>query len=102
MSASGMDEVNPPRQWTQRRDTARAQRAELTRQALIAAARGLFTEKGFHAVGVRDVAARAGVSRGALAHHFADKEALFLAVFEAIEHELSAGGQAADRPPADP
>ena len=98
-----MDEVNPSRRWTQRRDSERARRAELTRQALIDAARELFAERGFHAVGVRDVTARAGVSRGALSHHFADKEALFLAVFEAVEQELIAeAGAAQPATPADP
>jgi AcrR family transcriptional regulator len=39
------------------------------------------------------VTAQAGVTRGALAHHFEDKLALFLAVFDAVEQELlSAGG----------
>jgi len=92
MSTPPADEVKP-RHWTQRKDSARAQRAELTRAALIAAARELFTDRGFHAVGIRDVTARAGVSRGALSHHFADKEALFLAVFEAIERELTEPGR---------
>jgi AcrR family transcriptional regulator len=89
-----MDEVNPERRWTQRKDSARAQRAEATRRALIDAARALFAELGYHAVGVRDVTARAGVTRGALAHHFSDKEGLFLAVFDVIEHELIAEGAA--------
>jgi AcrR family transcriptional regulator len=83
-----MDEVNPPRRWRQRKDSARALRAEATRLALIAAARQLFTEHGYHGVGIRDVTALAGVTRGASAHHFADKEALFLAVFDAVEREL--------------
>jgi AcrR family transcriptional regulator len=87
-----MNEVNPPRRWTQRRDSARAQKAEATRQALIAAARELFAERGYHGVSVRDVTAHAGVTRGALAHHFEDKEALFLAVFDAVEQELLAQG----------
>jgi AcrR family transcriptional regulator len=88
MKASTTDEVNPLRRWTQSKDSTRAQRAEVTRTALISAARDLFTEQGFHAVGIRDVAARAGVSRGALSHHFRDKQALFLAVFQAVEDEL--------------
>ena len=83
-----MDEVKPPRRWTQRRDSGRAQQAEQTRAALVSAARELFADRGFHAVGIRDVTARAGVSRGALAHHFADKQALFLAVFRVVEDEL--------------
>lgn len=90
-----MDEVNAPsRRWTQRRDSPRAAQAESTRTALVAAARELFAEHGFHAVGVRDVTARAGLSRGALSHHFADKTALFIAVFEAVENDLVAESQA--------
>ena len=85
-----MDEVNPSRRWTQRRDGPRANRAEATREALIAAARALFAERGYHDVSVRDVTARAGVTRGSLTHHFGGKEALFLAVFDAVEGELIA------------
>ena len=83
-----MDEVKPQRRWTQSRTGARARQAESTRQRLVAAARGLFSECGYHAVSVRDVAAQAGVTRGAFAHHFPDKEALFLAVFDQVEREL--------------
>jgi AcrR family transcriptional regulator len=97
-----MNEVNPPRRWRQRTDSARAQRAEATRLALIGAARSLFTERGYHSVGVRDVTALAGVTRGALAHHFGDKEALFLAVFDEVELELIAGADAPSDPGADP
>jgi len=58
--AAPMDEVKPPRKWTQRRDGVRARRAEATRQALITAARELFTQNGYHGVSVRDVTAHAG------------------------------------------
>lgn len=92
-----MNHVNPPRRWTQRKDSDRAQRAGLTRLSLIEAARRLFTEHGYYAVGIRDITAAAGVTRGALAHHFADKEALFIAVFDQIEHELIAA--TAEPPP---
>lgn len=85
-----MDEVNPPRRWTQRRDGPRARKAQETRDALVEAARELFAQRGYHDVGVRDLTARAGVTRGALAHHFGDKEGLFVAVFEAVEHDLIA------------
>jgi AcrR family transcriptional regulator len=66
-----------------------AQDAAATRAELIAAARRLFTAPGFAAATLDDVARRAGVTRGALYHHFADKESLFAAVFEDIQAELA-------------
>jgi AcrR family transcriptional regulator len=66
-----------------------AEEAAGTRAALVAAARRLFTAPGFAAATLDDVARQAGVTRGALYHHFADKEALFAAVFEQIQIELA-------------
>jgi AcrR family transcriptional regulator len=69
----------------------RAQRGEATRAALIAAARELFVTKGYFATGTEEIVAKAKVgTRGALYHHFADKQALFRAVFEAVEEDLLA------------
>ncbi len=50
-------------------------------------ARELFAERGYAATGRELVADRAGVTRGALYHHFPNKEALFRAVVEAVEEE---------------
>lgn len=67
-----------------------AEDAAATRAALLAAARLLFTAPGFAAATLDDVARQAGVTRGALYHHFADKESLFAAVFEDLQAELAA------------
>jgi AcrR family transcriptional regulator len=66
----------------------RVERAAITRAALVKAARQLFAERGYHATGTHDVVALAGVTRGALYHHFDDKEALFEAIFREAECEL--------------
>jgi AcrR family transcriptional regulator len=55
---------------------------------LLAAARRLFAERGFVATGREQIAEVAGVSRGALYHHFGSKEQLFRAVVEQLEVEL--------------
>jgi AcrR family transcriptional regulator len=66
-------------------------RSATTRAALVAAARRLFAEQGFGGVGTEAIVMAAGVTRGALYHQFADKTALFEAVYEAIEEDLAKG-----------
>jgi AcrR family transcriptional regulator len=53
------------------------------------AARRLFTEQGYAGTNREEIAAAAGVTRGALYHHFASKEALFRAVVEELEEEMT-------------
>jgi AcrR family transcriptional regulator len=65
-----------------------AERSATTRAALLAAARDLFAERGFAATGRDDIAARAGVTRGALYHHFDSKEAVLRALVVEMEAEL--------------
>jgi AcrR family transcriptional regulator len=48
----------------------------------------LFAERGFAGTGREDIVEQAGVTRGALHHHFGGKESLFRAVVEALEQEL--------------
>jgi AcrR family transcriptional regulator len=67
----------------------KAEQGEATRAALIAAARRLFAERGYAAVGTEELVRTAGVTRGALYHHFAGKADLFEAVFEQMEAELA-------------
>jgi AcrR family transcriptional regulator len=67
-----------------------AERAAETRDALIAAARPLFAAQGFAEAALETIVRAAGVTRGALYHHFADKTELFAAVFEQVEGEVAA------------
>jgi len=71
---------------TQRR--TQGERSGATRRALLSAARALFGEGGFARTGRDQIAERAGVTRGALYHHFGSKELLFRAVVEDLEREI--------------
>ncbi len=66
-----------------------AERSGATRAALIGAARALFAERGYGGIGTEEIVRAAGVTRGALYHHFDGKRELFEAVYEQIEVELA-------------
>jgi len=66
----------------------KAQQSEATRRELLAAARRLFADRGYGGVGTEEIVRAAGVTRGALYHHFSGKQDLFRAVYEEIEQEL--------------
>jgi AcrR family transcriptional regulator len=68
--------------------TLKAEQSEATRTALLAAAHSLFAEGGYAAVGTEEIVRAAGVTRGALYHHFAGKLELFQAVYEDVERRL--------------
>src|SRR3954451_24606218 len=90
MSASRVDCVQPVcNLHTASMESKHAQRSKATRDKLVSAARALFGERGYGAVGTEEVVRAAGVTRGALYHQFRDKEDLFEAVFEEVEAETT-------------
>lgn len=68
----------------------RSQHAEATRRAVLTAARSLFGRQGYAQTSVEEIADAARVTKGAVYHHFAGKEALFRAVYSEVEAEAQA------------
>jgi AcrR family transcriptional regulator len=74
--------------------------AEQTRQDLLDAALTIFSQKGYTATRLEDIARASSVTRGAIYHHFGSKSDLFLALMEeatevgnsAIDKAVSEGG----------
>ena len=84
--------------------TLRSQHVEATRRAVLAAARSLFGSAGYPQTSIDEIAAAARVTKGAVYHHFAGKEALFRAVHAEVEAEALAravAGRDSGRPPID-
>ena len=78
------------------------EQGEETRSQLLKTARELFAERGHAGVALQDVCDRVSVTRGALYHHFPDKDGLFRALCEDVadgvtDHIIAA---AADQPDA--
>ena len=71
----------------------RSQHSADTRAALLKAARRLFAERGYGAVSLDEICARARVTKGALYHHFENKQDLFLGVYERVEEDLLRAGE---------
>lgn len=80
----------------------RVARGEATRARILRSATALFAKSGYEASSIEAVLAKAGISRGALYHHFADKEALFEAVLETVEARIAAAIVGASKGIADP
>lgn len=72
-----------------------AQRSDATRATLLRAARQLFVAQGYADTSTPGVCAAAGMTRGALYHHFADKRDLFHAVLAAEAAAVAADIEAA-------
>jgi AcrR family transcriptional regulator len=87
MNVNDRSGKSPPASQLARR--TQSERSESTRAALIDAARVLFAERGYADVGTEEIVRAAGLTRGALYHHFSGKRDLFEAVYERLEAELA-------------
>jgi AcrR family transcriptional regulator len=67
----------------------KAAQAEATRGALVATARELFAQHGYAGVATEEIVRAAGVTRGALYHHFGGKEDLFRSVLRAVNADIA-------------
>jgi len=79
-------DVNPEKR---KRRRTQAERSEATRGALMAAGRRLFAEHGYDEVSAEQIVRAAGVTRGALYHHFGGKAELLDAVYDQLEREMT-------------
>ena len=75
---------------------------EATRASLLAAARRMFADSGYANTSMDELTAQAGLTRGALYHHFGDKQGLLAAVVEQIDAETDARLQAISDGATDP
>jgi AcrR family transcriptional regulator len=77
------------RQGERRERGVRARQREQTRRTLLRESRRLFATQGYGAVGLSEIVRAAGVTKGALYHHFGSKAALFRAVLEEVQQEVA-------------
>ena len=75
-----------------------AEDAAKTRADILDQAKILFAEQGYAGTSAREISAAAGVTVGAMFHHFDSKLALFQQVFESLELEMDARAKAASKP----
>ncbi|UGQ11551.1 TetR/AcrR family transcriptional regulator [Yinghuangia sp. ASG 101] len=71
-----------------RHQGVRARQHQETRRALVREGRRLFADRGYAAVGLSEIVGAAGVTKGALYHHFANKAELFRAVLQGVQDEV--------------
>lgn len=79
---------------SQEKQSKHALMTKATKVKLLEAARQLFTERGFNEVPAEELVQQAGLTRGALYHHFGGKgvlggkEGLFAALYEEVQREI--------------
>src|SRR5262249_61200708 len=80
----------------------KVEQGQATRRDLVAIATRLFVAHGYHGTSIDAVLTEAGISRGALYHHFDGKDALFEAVLDQVGHDGAERGAVGAGGIADP
>lgn len=78
------------------------QRTQATKSKLLTVARKLFVAHGFNGVPAEELVKQAGLTRGALYHHFGGKEELFAALYEELQKEVAGRIQSAAKHATNP
>ncbi|WP_324650873.1 TetR family transcriptional regulator [Georgenia sp. H159] len=78
------------------------EQTEATRQAILGAALALFATRGADGVGLEEIARVAGVTRGAVYHHFGSRQGVFSAVHDQVQATVAAAIDAATADVPDP
>lgn len=84
------------------RPQTKAEQRDVTVHKLIEISRALFTEHGYAHTPTEAIVRQAGVTRGALYHHFGNKEGLFRAVLQAVQYDVAQQIALATQQSADP
>lgn len=67
---------------------SKAEQKQQTMQKLMEVAREMFSRQGYAEAAMEEIVKEAGVTRGALYHHFGSKEGLFQAVLASIQKQI--------------
>src|SRR5690242_12249979 len=88
-------ETRTPHASAEIRGMARSTADTATRDRLLQAAMDVFASKGYHGAVVDDIVAASDTSKGAFYHYFRSKQAIFLALMEALGELVGKGVEAA-------
>lgn len=84
------------------REATRGAKGEQTALRILDAAEGVFSERGFEAASLREIARRAGIQQPGLYNYFASKEALYAAVLDRALEPMAGALEAVPRSPTRP
>jgi AcrR family transcriptional regulator len=85
----GLRQVKNGQMKPKTKPSLKIQGGQKTSAGLVAIARKIFSSRGYSDTAMEEIVRKAGVTRGALYHHFDGKKALFLAAFEDAQSDIA-------------